>query len=552
MSTTTKSSRTSGAAGHLVSKKGKYRGGAMAKGVGYSSYTFRPEKSWVKGYLAASKKRDEQLEIVLGYICAELKRLQEPRSFKGGKAAVDSFGRGTMVASDSCGSGEQAAGDSDTALFQILDESALVPFITSKLQANSLLEIGQHSGVYRHIVALIQQLSKNTKLCLLLGPLQPKRDVSIHSLLEPLEQQANVFIYRIEKANSSSSNETKQGKLVTGKSNNNLDETDELIAKMFQNLATEVGDALQCANSLRSLETNAAEGQSGKVGEHGGDNNQGKGGGGHEDQENKEYVTALKMLQIVDMEFSESGALKHHYLAESRKGLPPSRKSIARIAKDIACLQGNLPLNASSSIFVRNDDNNITLLRVIITGPEGTPYTGGIYEFDVFFPQNYPSVPPKVHFRTTGGGKIRFNPNLYAQGKVCLSLLGTWSGEKWNQDTSTILQVLVSIQSLILCPEPYFNEPGYQSSYGTASGKHRSAQYNEEVLKNSMNWAILEPLRRPPPGFEDVVQIHFYLRRDSLIKDLEKQSRNCCQNVRDLVSSVVNELANLQKPACLP
>ena len=28
--------------------------------------------------------------------------------------------------------------------------------------------------------------------------------------------------------------------------------------------------------------------------------------------------------------------------------------------------------------------------------PEGTPYTGGIYEFDVYFPQTYPSVPPKV------------------------------------------------------------------------------------------------------------------------------------------------------------
>lgn len=29
---------------------------------------------------------------------------------------------------------------------------------------------------------------------------------------------------------------------------------------------------------------------------------------------------------------------------------------------------------------------------------------------------------------TTGGGKVRFNPNLYNNGKVCLSLLGTWSG----------------------------------------------------------------------------------------------------------------------------
>ena len=48
-----------------------------------------------------------------------------------------------------------------------------------------------------------------------------------------------------------------------------------------------------------------------------------------------------------------------------------------------------------------------------------------------------------------------------SDGKVCLSLLGTWygeSGESWNSQTSTLLQVLVSIQSLILVPEPFFNE----------------------------------------------------------------------------------------------
>ena len=48
-------------------------------------------------------------------------------------------------------------------------------------------------------------------------------------------------------------------------------------------------------------------------------------------------------------------------------------------------------------------------------------------------------------------------------GKVCLSLLGTWEGAKgegWNANASTALQVLLSIQSLILVPQPYFNEPG--------------------------------------------------------------------------------------------
>ena len=66
---------------------------------------------------------------------------------------------------------------------------------------------------------------------------------------------------------------------------------------------------------------------------------------------------------------------------------------------------------------------------------------GGIYEFDIEFPPHYPSVPPLVTFMTTGGRRVRFNPNLYESGKVCLSLLGTWSGQQWKPNKSTLLQV---------------------------------------------------------------------------------------------------------------
>lgn len=96
----------------------------------------------------------------------------------------------------------------------------------------------------------------------------------------------------------------------------------------------------------------------------------------------------------------------------------------------------------------------------MIAGPEGTPYAGGLFEFDVFIPLNYPHSPPQVHLRTTGAGSVRFNPNLYNNGKVCLSLLGTWNGrpeEQWSPK-STLLQVFVSIQSMIFVDLPYFNE----------------------------------------------------------------------------------------------
>ena len=41
-----------------------------------------------------------------------------------------------------------------------------------------------------------------------------------------------------------------------------------------------------------------------------------------------------------------------------------------------------------------------------------------MFEFDLYFPNGYPKCPPKVKFRTTGAGSVRFNPNLYNEGKV--------------------------------------------------------------------------------------------------------------------------------------
>lgn len=42
-----------------------------------------------------------------------------------------------------------------------------------------------------------------------------------------------------------------------------------------------------------------------------------------------------------------------------------------------------------------------------VPGPEGTPYCGGCFLFDIYFPPDYPRIPPRVDIRTTGGGSVR-------------------------------------------------------------------------------------------------------------------------------------------------
>lgn len=65
-------------------------------------------------------------------------------------------------------------------------------------------------------------------------------------------------------------------------------------------------------------------------------------------------------------------------------------------------------------------------------------------------------------------------------------------------------QVLVSIQSLILVPEPYFNEPGYERSRGTRVGSSASLEYNSNIYQACVRWAMLDHLRNPEPCFKEV------------------------------------------------
>lgn len=89
---------------------------------------------------------------------------------------------------------------------------------------------------------------------------------------------------------------------------------------------------------------------------------------------------------------------------------------------------------------------------------------------------------------------------MYNCGKVCLSLLNTWTGhknEKWLPGVSTILQVLVSIQGLILNTKPYFNEPGYANMCDSAMGEANSLKYNEDTFLLSLK-TMMYMMRKPP------------------------------------------------------
>jgi len=240
------------------------------------------------------------------------------------------------------------------------------------------------------------------------------------------------------------------------------------------------------------------------------------------------YKLLLKDLRFdyMDMKDPKDQAgtnFVHHYNSSAQQNQNPPSSKMIRLAQELADLSNALPCDHTNAIFVRVDRSRVDLMKGIIMGASNTPYAHGAYEFDIFLDNNYPRDPPKFNLITTGKGQVRFNPNLYACGKVCLSLLGTWRGnatENWDPKISTILQVFLSIQAIIMSEEVYFNEPGFENEAGTPEGEKKNEGYANIVRYSNIKFATIDQIKNPSKGFETVIKRHFYIKKPEILKEV--------------------------------
>ncbi|KAK2752725.1 hypothetical protein FQN55_005854 [Onygenales sp. PD_40] len=207
------------------------------------------------------------------------------------------------------------------------------------------------------------------------------------------------------------------------------------------------------------------------------------------------------------------------YAAAARQISNPSVGRMKRLVTEIANMSTSLP----PGIFVRVGESRPDIIRCLVMGHPDTPYAYGMFDFDIHCDAQYPNKPPHVYCRTAIN-HLQLSPNLHPDGKVCLSLLGTWhdgdQAAQWQPGNSTILSVLISIQAMVLSEDPWRQEPGYTSLVG-AQADAMSHDFMKQVRAKSIKWAMLDWFRDPGMQggiWREVIRAHFSFHRASILK----------------------------------
>lgn len=209
------------------------------------------------------------------------------------------------------------------------------------------------------------------------------------------------------------------------------------------------------------------------------------------------------------------------------------KDNILRLMRDVKYIVKNPLLD--QGIIYKHDDIDPLKGYALIFGPEETVYQHGAYLFEFTYPPNYPYAPPVVKYHTNDG-HTRFNPNLYRNGKVCISILNTWKGEQWSS-CQTINSILLTICS-ILNNEPLLNEPGITAQHKDFKSYNQIIEYkNYEVAILKMIMKDICVYHSKFDKFYPEIKQHFIENYEKILASLEK-NKLLTQTIKTTVYSM--------------
>ncbi|KAE8449676.1 hypothetical protein EG329_007451 [Mollisiaceae sp. DMI_Dod_QoI] len=234
--------------------------------------------------------------------------------------------------------------------------------------------------------------------------------------------------------------------------------------------------------------------------------------------------------------------------SQSTKPEPePGRMRV--LSKEIASMTTSLP----PGIFLKISESRPDIMKVLITGAEGSPYAGGLFTFDVFLPWNWPVLPPEVLFTlevepSDSFERGRIATHIHMGGGLCLSLLNTWSSnspaERWQPNKSTLLSVFVSIQAMILgIPDPLDGDEDPEKNKLSQCKTVRSAMlyWLSSTSANSI-WKDIADTHFKYRGKEILAQIKLSAKTNQSLRSFGQYSEKV-----DLVEALEKALDNAER-----
>eukprot|EP01084_Bolivina_argentea_P137344 241868_1 len=259
----------------------------------------------------------------------------------------------------------------------------------------------------------------------------------------------------------------------------------------------------------------------------------------NESNEEKDYKYAIYYINNnggLGLYSSIEGLATRSVFKKHKKDNNIISKNMKKIMREI---RNDLPKNLylsynNGSMFVRFDESKPRFIQTMLIGLQDTPYFNGCFLFDIYLSNDYPIKPPKIKHITNGAnlptannGPGGFSPNLHkSTGKVCLSLLGTWNGPGWKANESNVYQILSTLLFMVFgAKHPYYMEPNYGGWEGTVNERvihdRKVYEYDEELLYYTGKCTILDILKKPYVGFEEVIKVHFKMKKEQIIKNMK-------------------------------
>ncbi|TFJ88032.1 hypothetical protein NSK_000386 [Nannochloropsis salina CCMP1776] len=112
--------------------------------------------------------------------------------------------------------------------------------------------------------------------------------------------------------------------------------------------------------------------------------------------------------------------------------------------------------NPPEGVSVGLVDDSVFEWELLLVGPADTLYEGGFFKARLTFPSDFPNMPPTMTFQTE-----MWHPNVYEDGRVCISILHPPGEDRFNSQESAderwrpilgVEAIIVSVISMLSDP----------------------------------------------------------------------------------------------------